>query len=452
MAIDIGTSGRFRLRSDRDDPRLLRALGAFSGAFAILAVTIGGGIVSVPQRVAEHVSSAPLILGLWAMIGVVCFIGGLVWAEMGTRMPYSGGDYLYLTRAYGSTVGFLYGWKTILLSGPQNRAALALVVADYAGALTPLSDRGHLLVAVSALLLTGGVNYVGVIWASRFQNLSATLKILGLLALAVLGFILASPASSGDAPLPATGAVSHFPAVLLLIFFSYTGWARLGYMTGEMKNPRRDLPWAIGIGMGGTVLIYMLVNWLSFRVLGLQGVRESPAVLSDVASGFLGAAGSALVAGLIVISVTGSMSVSILAQARFYLSMAKDGLFFRFFDSVHPVFHTPHRAVAVHVGLAILALLLIRDVTKLLTSAVFVNAIFYVLKGHTLFRLRRARVGEDGCYKVPLYPWLPLLFLLMMYALCAARLILDWQRAWIDLTLLLIGIPAYLGWRRLRAS
>lgn len=448
MMTNAGATGRFRLRSDRDDPRLLRALGAIAGALSLLAVTIGAGIVSVPQRVAEHLSSVPLILGLWGLIGFVCLIGGLVWAEMGTRLPYSGGDYLYLTRAYGPGVGFLYGWKNLLLSGPQNRAALGLVVADYTRALVPLGDTAHLGVAIFALLLTGGINYVGVVWASRFQGLSAAVKVVGLLLLVGLGVLLAEPAAAASTSIAPTGRVAHLPAVLLLIFFSYTGWARLGYMTGEMQDPRRDLPRAIVVGMLATIVIYLAINWLSFRVLGLQGVRESPAVFSDVAASFLGSLGAALVAALIVVSVAGSMSVSILAQSRLYLAMAKDGLFFRFFDSVHPDFHTPGRAIVVHVGLAIVALLLVRDVTRLLVSAVFLNAIFYVLKGHTLFRLRREQVGPADCFEVPLYPWLPALFLLTLYAMCLARVVLDWQRAWIDLLLIVVGIPAYFAWRR----
>lgn len=456
MTTEVDSSQAFRLRSDRDDPRLLRAVGAVAGVCALLAVTIGAGIYSVPQRAAEYIGSIPLILALWVAIGGVCLIGGLIWAELGTRMPYSGGDYLYMLKAYGPAVGFLFGWKSFLLSGPRNRAALSLVAADYVGAFVPLSANAHLAVAASVLGLACGVNYVGVAWASRFQSFSAVVKVAGLVLLVGVGFLLASPAEefvAGVGMTPFTSATGvQFASVLLLIFFSYTGWARLGYMTGEMKDPRRDLPRAIVFGMVATVMLYFLINLLCFYALGLEGVRGSDVVVSDVAASFMGPRGYRLVAGLIVISVLGSLSVSILSHSRLYFSMAKDGLFFRFLDSVHPVFHTPHRAILIHGAMALLMLLLFRDFTALVTSTVFLNAIFYIVKAHTLFRLRKEGVGDERCYKIPMYPWLPLVFVVALYALCLGRLILDWQRAWVDVALLLVGVPAYFLWRRWKES
>lgn len=200
--------------------------------------------------------------------------------------------------------------------------------------------------------------------------------------------------------------------------------------------------------MLGTVVIYLAVNWVSFRTLGLEGVRSSTATLTEVAATFMDGNSRALVAGLIILAVTGSMSVSILATARLFLSMAKDGFLPRFFDDVHPTFHTPHRAIMTHVALAIVALLVVRDFAALAISATFLNVGFYLLRGHSYFRLRREKIGEEGCYKVPFSPWLPLIFMLALYGVLLGRLILDWQRAWIDVTLVLIAVPAYFLWRR----
>jgi APA family basic amino acid/polyamine antiporter len=435
--------------SARDDPRLLRVLGSLAGIFAVLAAVIGAGIVSVPQRAAQHLSSIPLLLGAWAAIGVVCLFGGLMWAELGTRLPFSGGDYLYLTSAYGPSLGFMYGWKTLLLSAPQNRAALAIIAADHLRVFVPLSDQGHLMAAVSVILLVGAVNYAGVIWASRFQSLSAIVKVIALLALVLAAALFALPADPTSPEVTTVpSSPGRIPAMLLLIFFSYEGWDRLSYMVGEMKRPRRDLPVALGVGMLSTVIIYLAVNWISFRTLGLEGVRTSTATLTDVAATFMGEGSRLLVAGLIIVAVVGSLSVSILATARLFLSMAKDGFLPRFFNKVHPTFHTPHRAIMAHVGLAIVALLVVRDFAALAISATFLNVGFYILRAHSFLRLRRRKVGEEGCYKAPFFPWLPLIFMLTLYGVLIGRLILDWQRAWIDVSLVLIAVPAYFLWRR----
>jgi APA family basic amino acid/polyamine antiporter len=236
--------------------------------------------------------------------------------------------------------------------------------------------------------------------------------------------------------------------MFLLIFFSFEGWDRLSYMVGEMKRPRRDLPIAIGVGMLGTIVIYLAVNWVSLRILGLEGVRASSAALTDVAAAFMGERAPLLVAGLIILSVAGAISVSMMATGRLFLSMAKDGLLPRFFDRVHPTFHTPHRGILAHTLLAIVALVVVRDFAALVISATFLNVGFYILRGHSFFRLRRDKVGDVGCYKVPLFPWVPLVFMVALYAVFVGRLVLDWQRGWIDVTLLLIAVPAFFVWRR----
>ena len=304
------------------------------------------------------------------------------------------------------------------------------------------------------LVLTCGVNYVGLVWATRYQGLTALLKVIAITALIVAGLLVSGPALES---VPATDIEQSgrgLALAMLLIFFSYTGWTRLGYAAGEMKNPRQVLPRAIGIGLTITIVLYVLLNVVSFRLLGLEGVRGSNVVVSDVAAHIFGDGGSdvarLIVAGLIVASVTGSMSVSIMANSRLYFAMAKDGLFFKRLDHIHPLFRTPDRAILFHGSAALVMLLVRHDFASLVTTAIFLNMVFYIIKTHTLFTLRRQGVGEEGCYRVPFYPWLPLLFLVSLYGLFVARLVLDWQRAWFDLALLALGIPASILWLRYR--
>lgn len=370
-------------------------------------------------------------------------------------MPYAGGEYLYLTRSYGKHVGFIYGWKSVLLSGPSNRAALAIVSANYIGVFVSLNEQQHLAVAAGVVVLTIGVNYVGLVWAVRYQGLTVLLKT-AVIAACIVAALVVSHVSPLEWALP-TGDVSPgwgLVSASLLIFFAYEGWNRLGYAAGEMKNPRHVLPRSITIGLTITIALYVLLNLAYFRVLSLSGVRASNVVFSDFLANMLGDSmgniASLVVAGLIVVSVTGSMTVSAMANGRLYLAMSKDGLFFESLNRVHPVFRTPHRALVLQGVISLVWLVWKNDFVSLIATAIFVNLVFYILSAHGLFILRRQRVGEENCYRVPLYPWLPLLFLLGLYGIFIARLVLDWQRAWVDLALLALGIPASILYLRYR--
>jgi len=196
------------------------------------------------------------------------------------------------------------------------------------------------------------------------------------------------------------------------------------------------------------IALYLLLNVVYHGVLGIEGVRASDVVVSDVATALVGDRGATMVALLILVSVAGSMSVSIMSHSRLFYAMARNGAFFRFLDYVHPRFHTPSRAVVLHIVLAMVLLVLRRNFTDLVTSAIFLNLIFYVLRAATIFRLRSRRIGQESRYRMPFYPVLPILFIGILSTLFGVRLIFDWQRAWFDLSLLALGLPASFAWHR----
>jgi APA family basic amino acid/polyamine antiporter len=393
-----------------------------------------------------------VILGLWVVGGLVALAGGLIWAELGSRLPVSGGNYVYLQRTYGRHLAFLYGWKAMVITSPANRAALAIVAADYAGSLVSLSKEQHLWFALGTLGTLGAMNYVGVRLTANFQDITAALKVVGLSILVILGLrtVIASPGLLSATATP-TSDVSPAVGVAIagmLIFFTYTGWARLGNVAEELRDPQRTLPRTVLLGLPLIIVLYLLLNIVYFGVLGVAGVRASDVVVSDVASTLIGASGAVMISLLILVSVTGSMSVSIMTHSRLFYAMARNGAFFRFLDYVHPRFRTPSRAVALHIGIAMIYLILKRNFTDLVTSAIFLNIIFYILRASSIFRLRARGIGDEGRYRMPFYPVLPILFICALGALFGIRLVLDWQRAWFDLALLALGLPASYAWHR----
>ena len=227
-------------------PTLRKSLTLVDGVSIVVGITIGAGIFSTPQIIAGYHSSFGTIAVYWVLGGLLAFTGGLIYAELGTRLPNTGGEYVYLTRAFGPYVGFIFGWAQLFIIRTSPGAGLAIITANYLGYFIPLTDTGKTGVALGTIAILGTVNYVGIQWASFYQRPSSIIKAVGLLALALAGLA----ASRGEvgllattaAPTASLGPVGNASAAFMLIVFSYLGWDRLGYVAGEMKNPRRVIP------------------------------------------------------------------------------------------------------------------------------------------------------------------------------------------------------------------
>ena len=438
-------------------PTLHKSLGSFDAVTVLLAITIGAGIFSTPQEIATYLTSFRTIMFCWLLVGGFAFIGGLIHAEIGTRLPYTGGGYVYITRCFGPEVGFLYGWKGFLITNPSSRAGLALIGADYIGHFIPLNEVSRMAVALAALWFVGGVNYAGLRWAMIFQRISVAVKFTGLVALVVVGWIAVSGVGNllGTAA-PSTrdaGPIGGFTKALMLIYFAYSGYGMVGRVAGELREPRRAIPFGIFTGLAAVIVLYFLTNALYYRVLGIEGLRASDVVAADTAERLIGNWGGGLVALLVIFSVTGSMTASVMGCSRIYYAMARDGIFFRWFDQIHPKFRTPTRAIIAHLIVASLMLLARRNFEDLITSFVFMGLIFSVLRTASIFKLRRNNIGGENTYQVPFYPILPWIYILGLLSIIISRIIFDWDKAWFDLAILGAGIPAaYLWCRRIDRS
>ena len=435
--------------------KLRRVLTTVDTSAVLIGITIGAGIFAVPQQIALNMSSFSQIIWLWVGCGTLAFVGHLIYAELGTRLPVTGGEYVYINKAFGPLAGFIFGWAQIFIIRSSPLAGLSLVTVAYFEFFVELLPWQETVLALCIIAALGYLNYTGIQYAKLYQNFSTVAKVGGLLLLIIIGLI-ALPGSenklgetaASQSRLGFTGSVAD---TILLILFAMVGWERTGYAAGEMKNPNRSLPRALFMGFVVVFVIYLAINFVYHSTLGLEAIRETNRVGADLATALLGPVGAGAIAILIMISATGSVNGTIIAAPRVYYAMARDGLFFRWLNYVHPTYRTPSRAVLLQCGWGAVILLVRGSFESIATGMVFVILIFYAVTTAALFVLRYRNVGEDNTlFKVPGYPVLPALYFVVLVVLILGRGILDWQQSLIDLSFVLSGLPAaaYFFWRR----
>ncbi len=437
-------------------PTLRKSLGLFDGITILVGITIGAGIFSAPQIIAGFTGSFTPILWLWIAGGAFIFIGGLVYAELGSRMPDTGGEYMYISRAFGPFAGFMFGWSQLFIIRTSPLAGLAIVTVNYFTYFVDLSRVERIAAALFIILLLAILNYVGVQRAGFYQRLTTLLKVAGLMLLVLLGFTLDY---GGDnllgttaAPTGTLGPVGNIIAAAFMVVFAYMGFERVGYSAGEMKDPRRTIPLTMFVGITAIVVIYILANLLYHQTLGMEGVRTSGIVASDTAVLLLGPLGAGFIAVTVMISTTGSMNGTFMTATRVYYAMARDGLFFKWLDYIHPVYRTPSRAIIAHAVWGSAILLFRGTFETIMAGMVFAVLIFFGANTLALFKLRRMGVGGGGGYRVPLYPWTPALFLAGILLLVVLRAAFEWYDSIIDLAFIVTGLPFWLIWRKVRGQ
>ena len=433
-------------------PALRKVLGVFDGIAILIGICIGAGIYSNPQLIAGYLSSFNIIILLWLGVGLFVFINGLIYAELGTRMPDTGGEYIYITKCFGPYAGFMFGWGQLFIVRTSAAAGLALIVADYLGYFIPLNEITHMITALSVIFLFGALNYLGIQRAGIYQKLSTILKVAGLLSIALVGIFFSggheNMLSTRAAPVGTLGPVGNVVAALMLVIFAHTGYERIGYSAGEMKNPKRVIPLSLLIGIILVVTLYIVTNMTYHRTLGMEGMRDSTIVATDVLTKLIGPIGAALITILVIISASGSINGTMMTAPRVYYAMARDGLFFKWLDYIHPRFRTPSRAIVVHCLWAAAILIIRGTFEDIATGLVFTILIFYGISILALFKMRRNNIGGSDVFYVPFYPFLPLFSFILIVGLIVLRAIFEWQRSATDLVFIVTGIPFALYWCR----
>ena len=431
-----------------------RQLGLFDATMIVMGGIVGAGIFANPSEVAHRVHTPFLILGVWVLGGCIAMCGAFIWAELATRLPAAGGQYVYLREAYHPAVAFMYGWGLLLVTQTGGMAAVAVIFASYFRELTGTNWNDGAIAAVTLLTLTG-INCLGARAGSNVQSGLMLLKIGAIAALLFIGFVVGHNSLKPEGVLgePASfGVLKRIGAAIVPIAFAYGGWQTATFVAAEMRDARRDLSRGLLIGVGSVVALYLAVNLACLRVLGPAGLDATTTPASDLMRMALGQRGAQWIAIAITISTLGFLSQTMLTVPRVYYAMARDGLFFASVGKLFGKSGTPVVAIILQ-GLAALLIAISGTYGEILNFEVTVDFIFFGMTAAALLILRRRGIGSDAViYRVPGHPFTTILFVLSCAAIVVSAVLASPRNSAIALCIMLAALPIYYFWTRFRRT
>jgi len=417
----------------------------------VMGGIVGAGIFANPSEVAHRVHTPFLILGVWVFGGFIAMCGAFIWAELATRLPGAGGQYLHLREAYHPSVAFVYGWGLLLVTQTGGMAAVAVIFSSYFRGLTGLNWSDSILAAIVLLSLTA-INCLGARAGSNIQNLLMLLRIGAIAALVVLGMALGGSSLKSEPLLgqPVSfGLLKNIGAAMVPIAFAYGGWQTATFVAGEMRDARRDLSRGLLMGVAGVVALYLAVNIVSLRVLGPAGLDATNTPASNVMRVGLGERGGQWIAAAIAISTLGFLSQSMLTAPRVYYAMARDGLFFRSVGKLSSGTRAPVMAIVLQ-GVAATIIACSGKYGEILNFEVTVDFIFFGMTAASLFVLRRRQVGSTtAVYRAPGHPFTTILFVLSCAGIVGSAIVAAPGNSAIALCIMISALPIYYWWSRL---
>lgn len=434
-----------------------KTLTMFDCVAIVVGIVIGASIFRLPSIVAGQVGDDGLILLVWLLGGAISFVGALCYAELATAFPSTGGEYHFLTRAFGPHVGFMFTWARMTVIQTGSIAFLAYVFGDYAGQLLPLGAYSASIYAVLAVVGFTWLNIAGVHQTRIAQKILTSITVLGLVFVIAIGlahiFQFASPP-------PTSPSMSGFsPAVvgssLIFVLLTYGGWNEAAYVSAEVRGGSRSMTRALLIGIGIITFIYVALNFVYLKVLGTAAVAASDAVAVDLMTTLVGPVGGTLTAVLVLVLVLASLNVTIITGARTNYALGRDVHIFSFLDQWSAKGGAPVRALlfqgAVALGLVLLGVLNRGGVETIVDYLSPVFWFFFLLTGASLFALRRQEPGVSRPFRVPFYPITPAIFCMMSGYLLYSSLAYTGLGALAGVAVLAAGIP-FLVFARKRAS
>jgi basic amino acid/polyamine antiporter, APA family len=428
-----------------------RQLGLFDATMIVMGGIVGSGIFINPYVVAQHVHTPFLILGVWSAGGVLAMMGAFIWAELATRLPGAGGNYLYLKVAYHPSVAFVYGWVLLLVTQTGGMAAVAVTFARYWREITGMTWSDSAIAATALLALTL-INCFGVRAGSNVQSALMLMKSAAIAGMVVLGLLWGGghihPLPLLDQPV-SFGLIAAIGAAMTPVAFAYGGWQTSSFVAEEMRDSRRDLSRGLILGVSGVIALYLTANFVCLKVLGPAGLAATRTPATAVMRAALGDSGALWIAVGIAVSTLGFLSQGILTAPRVYYAMARDGLFFESVGRLSERTAVPVLAIVLQ-GLAATAIALIGKYEQILNYEVSVDFILFALVATALFVLRRREGGTVGreIHGVPGHPYTTALFAIICLAIVASTVWSNPGNSAIGLGILLTGIPVYWYWSR----
>jgi APA family basic amino acid/polyamine antiporter len=433
-------------RAAASDADLVRGLGAGSALAVVVGAVIGSGVFLVAADIRASVSSPIWGVAVWIAAGLLSLIGGLTFAELGGRFPGTGGQYVYLREAFGPRIAFLFGWTVFLVIQAGSIAAVAVAFAGVLGQLVPLSAAGRTVVASSVIGASTLVHLLGVTRGGLVLDVLSALKVLALVGLGIAGLAL-SGRSIHELSATPTPAAASFGVALIAALWAYDGWNNVGYLAGEVRNPRRNVPLAMVGGIAIVGVLYVLLNLAIQLALSPDELARSAHPAIDAATRLAGSRAGTAILFCILLSTVGCVHGLVMGGARVPYAMAKDGVVPATLTRLTPHTHVPSAALVLQMAWSIV-LVVSGTYDQLFTYVIAAAFIFYGLCAVAVIVLRRRSPDAERAFSVPLYPWIPL-----AYAVFCTAFVINACRekplaSLAGLGIVASGVPAYAWFTR----
>lgn len=433
--------------TDQKLPRVLR----FSDLVLLtVGSVIGSGIFIVPATVLTQTGGQLGLASLvWVAGGVLSLLGALTYAEIAAMKPESGGLYVFMRDAFGGSIAFLYGWALFLVIATATVATLAVAFSAYLRELVALSPLAMKAISVSMIVAIAIINTLGTRRSANLQNWTTAIKVGAILLMSVLLLLRGDGLNDAGSALPQIegSVLMALGAAMLGVLWAYEGWHYITFSAGEVIDPQRNFPRGIIVGTAALIVIYLLANVAYVAALGVQRSASSERIAAEAVSQIFGPGAGKLIALAILISMFSAANAVVLTSSRVFFAMARDGHFFARMGAIHPRYETPSFAIIASCAWAAL-LTVTGTFEQLLTYVVFTGWAFYALGAATIFYYRRREPDAPRPFRVPGYPWTPLLFILVAAAIVCNTVFLHPGQTLIGVGLIALGVPVYWFWRR----
>ncbi|HEV2470795.1 MAG TPA: amino acid permease [Candidatus Sulfotelmatobacter sp.] len=448
-------------------PTLVRGLGLLDSVLLLVSGIIGSSIFLTAKDIATPLPQPLLFILVWVLGALISLCACFAFAELGSMFPDSGGQYIYLREAYGDLIAFLYGWMLFAVANGGSIAALSVASAAYAGQVVPLVSQEHVVFSVLGIVVTRAhvfalvliavltyVNVVGLRWGALLQNVSTWTKFLAMAGFVLLGFAIGKGHwsnfhSNGISPtmgLSPGQLISALGVGLIAVFWAYDGWVYITWVAGEVKEPRKNVPRAMVLGVLAVGAIYIAMNLTYMYALPMKEIAAHETIAHAAAVALFSPQAAVWLSLMIAISCFSAAATCTLSGARVYLAMAQDGVFFKRMAEIHPKWRTPAFSL-IGQGIWAAALTLSGRYDQLYTYVIYGMVLSYTLTVIGMFLLRWKRPDIPRPYRCTGYPWLPAIYVIIGAAWTLNTIITRPSEAFWGTAIVLLGVPGYLYWK-----
>lgn len=420
---------------------LKRQFGLTTAVALLVGQVIAVGIFLTPAGMAKSVGSPFWLLVVWLVMSAMALSGALCYGELASRYPEAGGSYVYLREAFGKPLAFLYGWMVLLVLDPGLTAAFAVGMTSYVDYLVPLSPAGKIVFAIGSVVILAGVNILGARIGSNLLRFLTILKVGTLAFIVIFGFLGGRGDFANFQPFFAVPK-SLFEALaggIVGAFFAFAGWWEVSRLAGEIREPEKNLPKALAIGVILLTVIYVSTSAVFMYLVPTASVTSDETFAAQAGEALFGNVGGKVFAAVVVISVLGTLLAYLMAGPRVYYAMARDGLFFESIARLHIRFRTPHRATIIQASLAAI-LILAGNFQQIISYFFFVVVVFIALTVAGLFVIRKRPFAG---YATPLFPLTPIVFIAITAFVLLLIAIQNPLQSILGVAVVLLGLPVY---------